>query len=1073
MPVPGVMLVDVPVDSTVSPVLVGRQDELGLLREALARADEGQPQAVLLGGEAGVGKSRLLEEFLCRARSAGAVTAVGGCLELGADGLPFAPFATALRSLHRSLGDAELASAACGRQAELARLLPDLAPPPGTPEAAQAEAWDEEDGRARLFELTAQLLERLATGRTVVLVLEDLHWADRSTRELLGYLYRSVQTSRLLVLASYRADDIHRRHPLRPFLAEVDRLRTVRRIELPRLSRTEVHAQIAAIQGVSEPDPEQARIIFERSEGNPFFVEELTANCATCGISDSLRDLLLVRVEGLPEPVQRVLRTAAQAGSAVEHALLAAVCGMPEQELLEALRLAVGANVLQPTADGDGYRFRHALLREAVSEDLLPGEGAALNRRYAEALEAEPGLVRAEQCTTRLAHHWYHGRDASRALPVVLAAAVEARRRHAFSEQHQLLERAVELWHEVPPEVREGLRPVDEAEVYPGCADGPGSGSLTFMDVLAEAVVAARTGGDVERAYALTKRALDLLDEGEEPLRAAWFWVQRAKLVEASGRGDGWDEIARAQELVRGLAPSAVHAEVLASAAGWGMMHRPGAEAMGAAVRAVELARVVGATTIELQARTTLGILTADSGDLDAGIAEMRRAREQAVEAGAFGVVGRADINIATELEAMGRSSEAVAAAARAVEVAVAHGRPAQCSVALICQAESLFALGDWAEAARLSDEAAATARSVDSRGWAAMLKAQFLMGRGEPVAAEAALGTAREVMGSFAASPYIAVQLRHGALMLAAERDEPGAARAELDAALERGFPPGTHRYAWPLLHAAAVHESTVRGLPAAEEGRSVTLAALATAVRRLAHPAPVWQAYSLLVRAELGRAHGRSDPAAWEAAVEAFAVQERPYQLAQARQRWAESLLSVPAQGDEGVAARTGRAEARADRDRARELLAAAHAEAVRLGAGPLRREVEQLAVRARLPLQAGGPSAGDGVPARAVPVSAGPAAEPEPASRTGGAGGSPEGRGQAAEAFGLTRREEDVLRLVAAGRSNRQIAEELFISPKTASVHVSNILAKLGVAGRGEAAAMAHRLRLLSEDASPAAG
>ena len=493
MSVAGVMLGDVQDDPTVSPVFVGRQDELTLLTDALARADAGEPQMLLLGGEAGVGKTRLLEEFLTAAREREATTAVGGCLELGADGLPFAPFATALRGLHRSLGDVELAAAVAGREAELARLLPDLAPGPGSP--ARTETFDEEDGRARLFELTAQLLERMATGRTVVLAIEDLHWADRSTRELLGYLYRSLHTCRLVLLATYRADDIHRRHPLRPFLAELDRLRTVRRVELPRLTRAEVHAQIAGIQGVPEPDPEQARIIFRRSEGNPFFVEELTANCATCGISDSLRDLLLVRVEALPDHAQRVLQIAAQGGSAVEHALLAAVCGLPEDDLLAALRAAVGANVLLPTDDGDGYRFRHALLREAVSEDLLPGEGAGLNRRYAQALEADPGLVRAEQRTTRLAHYWYRGRDAAKAMPVVLAAAVEARHRHAFAEQHQLLERAIELWHEVPEDVRARLRPIDEAEVYPGCADEPEEESLYFMDLLAEAVVAARTGG--------------------------------------------------------------------------------------------------------------------------------------------------------------------------------------------------------------------------------------------------------------------------------------------------------------------------------------------------------------------------------------------------------------------------------------------------------------------------------------------------------------------------------------------------------------------------------------------------
>ncbi|WP_346777296.1 AAA family ATPase [Streptomyces sp. HNM0575] len=1027
--------------STISPVFVGREDELTLLTGALARADAGEPQALLLGGEAGVGKTRLLEEFLSAAAAAGAVTAVGGCLELGADGLPFAPFATALRGLHRALGEAAVSTAVAGREAELARLLPDLAPAPGSPGAARAEAYEEEDGRARLFELTAQLLERLATGRTVVIALEDLHWADRSTRELLGYLFRSVHTCRLVLLATYRSDDIHRRHPLRPFLAELDRLRSVRRVELPRLTRVEVHAQIAAIQGVPEPDPEQAGVIFERSEGNPFFVEELTANCATCGISDSLRDLLLVRVEALPERAQQVLRIAAQGGSAVEHALLAAVCGLPEAELLDALRVAVGANVLLPTDDGDGYRFRHALLREAVGEDLLPGEAAALNRRYARSLEADPSLVRSEQCTTRLAHYWYHGRDTAKALPAVLAAAVEARRRHAFAEQHQLLERAIELWHEAPAEVRERLRPIDEVEVYPrpdGCPGEPAAESLSFMDLLAEAVVAARTGGDVERALALTRRALDLLDEDTDPLRCAWFWVSRSRSVEALGRGDGWDEIARAQELVRGLPPSAVHADVLTSAAGWGMMHRPGPDAMSTAVRAVELARVVGATVIELQGRITLGILMAESGDLDAGIAEMTHAREQAMRAGAFGVVGRADINIATELESMGRSSEAVAAAVRAAEGAATHGRPDLRGFALGNQAESLYAMGEWAQAARITEEASAAARSAETRGFAALMRAHLQLGRGDLEALEAAAAAAREALGSHAASTHASVQLRHFALEVAAGRGDFTVVRAQLRAAIEAGFPPGTHRYAWPLLHAAAVHEAGLRGLPAAEEGRAAVLTELRTAVRRLPHPAPVWEAHSALVKAETERAEGRSAPGAWEAVTRAFEAQERPYHLALARQRWAEALLEDGAQA---------RAEAR---ERANELLAAAHAVAVRLGAQPLRTEIEQLSVRARLPVT--------------------PAAQAVPGGSRAEAAGAPARAEGPADTFGLTQRERDVLHLVAAGRSNRQIAQELFISPKTASVHVSNILAKLGVGGRGEAAAMAYRLRLLTDVTGP---
>ncbi|WP_217145638.1 AAA family ATPase, partial [Streptomyces sp. AC627_RSS907] len=247
----------------------------------------------------------------------------------------------------------------------------------------------DEDGRARLFELTARLLERLATERTLVLVIEDLHWADRSTRELLGYLFRSVQRARLVILATYRSDDIHRRHPLRPFIAEIDRMRTVRRIELARFNRAEVHAQIAGIYG-TEPDRQLVDRVFERTDGNAFFVEEIAHSItdgAQCGLSESLRDLLLVRVEALPDDAERVVRIVAEGGSRVEHALLAAVARLGEDELIEALRTAVGSNILLPTDDDNGYRFRHALVREAVTDDLLPSERARLNRQYATALE--------------------------------------------------------------------------------------------------------------------------------------------------------------------------------------------------------------------------------------------------------------------------------------------------------------------------------------------------------------------------------------------------------------------------------------------------------------------------------------------------------------------------------------------------------------------------------------------------------------------------------------------------------------------------------------------------------------
>ncbi len=696
---------------SVSPVFVGRSAELATLYDVFTRAGAGEPQALLIGGEAGVGKTRLVEEFAAAARDRGAVVAAGGCVEIGADGLPFAPFSTALRQLRRELPE-QLTAAASGQEEELARLLPEL----GT--AAARQARRDEQGMARLFELTARLLERVAAERTVVLVLEDLHWADASTRHLLAYLFRTLGTGRLVVLATYRSDDIHRRHPLRPLLAELDRLRTVLRVELGRFNREEVHRQIAGILA-REPEPHHVDDIFERSDGNAFFVEELAVaaheGCRT-GLTDSLRDLLLVRVETLPENAQRVARIVAEGGSAVEDRLLAAVAGLGEDELIEALRAGVNASILTPAPERDGYRFRHSLVREAVSDDLLPGERSRLNRRFAEALEAEPALVPADERATRLASYWYHAHDAAKALPAVLDASVEARRRHAYAEQLRLLERAMELWDAVPDEVRAALRPLDHAETYPcpvpegpdGTPDGHDAGGrpLRYLDLMAEAAVAGRLCGERERALKITKRALRLLDEDPDPLRAAWFWVQRSRLTQALSRGDGWDELGTARELVRGLPPSEVHAEVLASAAGWSMLHEPGADAMTAAERAVEYARMVGAHDIELNARLTLGGLMVDAGDIDTGLAELYEVKERATELGVDTVVARAFVNLPSVLEGVGRSEEAVRLLEEGVRVTRRLGLVDPEGWMWGNLAESLISVGRWDEAERAAASA-------------------------------------------------------------------------------------------------------------------------------------------------------------------------------------------------------------------------------------------------------------------------------------------------------------------------------------------------------------------------------
>ncbi|WP_422958369.1 helix-turn-helix transcriptional regulator [Streptomyces anulatus] len=1021
---------------SVSPVFIGRAEEFAALTEALARAASGDPQALLIGGEAGVGKTRLVERFVATAERRDAVVAVGSCVEIGADGLPFAPFPTALRALRRALPE-EMAAACAGQEGELARLLPELG-------EAHRDATDEHS-IARLFELTGRLLERISAERVVVLVLEDLHWADASTRHLLAYLFRTLGSGRLMVVGTYRADDIHRRHPLRPLLAELDRLRTVTRVELDRFNHDEVGRQLAGILAET-PDAALVDEIFDRSDGNAFFVEELARSLECCGdssgLTESLRDLLLVRVEALPEHAQRIARLVAEGGSHVEHELLAAVAGLAEDDLDAALRAAVGAHLLQPAPDTDGYRFRHSLVREAVSDDLLPGERTRVNRRYAEALEADPSLVRDDERTTRLASYWYAAHDAAKALPAVLRAAVEARRRYAYSEQLRLLERAMELWDDVPDAVLATLRPFDYAEVYPASGCDPENTPLRYLDVMAEATVAAHFGGDRKRALAISRKAMRVLAAEADPLREAWFLVQRSRLVQGLDKGDGWEELAAAQELVRGLPPSPVQADVLTNVASWRALHQPGPQALSDSDRAVEYARLVGDEYIELHARLTRGWLVADAGGVEDGLAEMYEVRDRAEQLHLMNLLGRVSINLPSSLEAMGRSLEAVAAADHGIEICHSHGLADSGAWVYANQSQSLFSLGHWTQSETAAASAARLALGPRAKGLAALRRTELAVARGDTAEAEEQLALVRRYFGHRDPQhQHVIDPVRHG-MVLAASQGRLTEARTAFEALAGAGFPPGTQRYALPLLRTAAMIEADARGLPAAEADRPELLALIRRYTKNLPMLVPVWAAHGVFIDAELARAEGTDTPGHWARAAEAFDPLDRPYDLAQIHRRWAESLLIAPG-----------------DRSTATALLHRAREVAHRLGARPLTAAVEQLAARARITLD--GPGAAPGPDAAIHPAA--PAAVPAAGSPDRPTADEQDPAIAAVASFGLTPREQDVHQLVAAGHTNRRIAEELFISPKTASVHVSNILAKLGVSSRGEAAALAHRLRL----------
>jgi predicted ATPase len=683
--------------SLTSPALVGRAAESARLAEARDRAAAGTPTVVVVGGEAGVGKSRLVGELAAGWRADGATVLAGGCVELGGEGLPFAPIVEALRSLARGQDDTGLPRAVPEPAgAQLARLLPELGlPPAGGP---PPRSLDLGSAQGRLFELLLVLLERLAEQRPTVLVVEDLHWADRSTRDLLAFLARNLRHRRVLLVLTYRSDELHRRHPLRPWLAGLERDRRVERLELGRFDRGEVAAQLTGIIGTAAP----ARLvdrIHARSGGNAFLVEELAAAASARGaaVSDglegtlpaSLRDTLLARIEPLPEPTQQVLRAAAAAGGRVEPELLAEVAGLPEQELLAALREAVSAQVLLVDAHTGTYGFRHALVKEAVHGELLPGERTRLHHRFAAALQRAAGPPGADVAlAAELAWHWYAAHDLERALPAAVEAGLAAERSYAFAEAQRHFERALELCEQVPV-ARTGLDRVE---------------------LLGRAAEAAANAGASERAITLVRGALAEVDPERDRLRAAVLTQRLAHHLRVAGRSGAFEAY---QEAVRLVPPSPQTPERASVLAGLGqalMLRGRFAEARAACEDAIATARTAGAAAVQSHALATLGVAVFWLGDRAAGLAYAREARRLAGGAASPEDEVRACINLSSLLDDCGDLEEAAATATDGLEVARAAGL--QRTVATLLASNAAYQLGRWDEPEALTDPPRTSTRS-------------------------------------------------------------------------------------------------------------------------------------------------------------------------------------------------------------------------------------------------------------------------------------------------------------------------------------------------------------------------
>ncbi|OHV32437.1 MULTISPECIES: helix-turn-helix transcriptional regulator [Pseudofrankia] len=1003
-----------------SSVFVGRAVELARLEGALRRAADGEGAGVIVGGEAGVGKTRLVEETAARAAAAGHTVLAGGCVELEGDGLPLAPVVEALRGLARRIGPEALARLAGGRRDELARLLPEVAGPATSPAAAGEDVQGH--GIGRLFDLVLGVVEALAAEQPVLFVIEDLHWADHSTRALAAFLLRNLRGCRATLVLTYRADGVGPGHPLRTFLAESERLRWVagserqrwvERIELARFGRAEVTELVEAILGEAPAD-DLVDAVMDRSDGNAFFVEELVCAAGAGGvdtISPTLREALLARIEALPAATRHLLRVAAAGGQRVEHRLLAAVLGLPEEQLWDALRAAVATGVLMVAPADDAYCFRHALTRGALRHEALPGELSHLHRRYAQALEADPGLVGGgSRAAAAVAYHWYAACDHLRALPALLTAARAAAGTFAFAEALRHYERALASWDEVP----------DAAE----------RAGVDHLGVLEAAIAVAKTAGELRRGLDLTTQARAEAARLGDPVRQALVLTEQSFLLRMLGHSDGVEEAREAVRLMPAEPPTPTRAKVLVSLGKALSMIPRRAAALEAIEEALAVARATGARRVEGKALMS----TACLASVWTWPEDARLGREIAQELGDDDLLLSSYTNESDTWLGGCRFDEAIAAGREGLRLARRLGQERNHGLLIAGNVvEALFGAGRWDEAEKLLAETTELGPVGIHALFLEQLRGDLALARGRLDEAATALAAAEGTL----AYRYLGSQYTMPLLRLRIEVDlrraQPGALADGVAAALAAVRAVETFdftdvvRYAAPLLAAAMGATAEAAGVARALRARDDLRRALEAAdrVAALAAEMPFDRAVSgeacrAVIAGEQARAESRPDPRAWASAAKAWAALGVPYHSARARYRRAEALLAI------------------GDRSAAGDELRAAATAADALGAHLLRHDLRLLAAQGRLAL----PGSADELTA----------AEGECGVAT--ADGPP---------LGLTARELDVLRLVAAGSTNPQIATALFISRKTASTHVSNILGKLGVTTRGEAAAVAHRLRL----------
>lgn len=1002
-----------------SPALIGRDVELGEASADLDLATGGRMAMILVGGEAGIGKSRLAGAIAEMATDRGFRTVRGGCVPVAMATLPYAPFTQAFAALAPELEPDMLADIVDGDAPLVSRIAPALA---GPSEVAAGSPL--RGSRTRLIEAIAATLRRLAARAPVLLIVEDLHWADPESLDVLSYLTRSTDGTPMAILLSFRSDEITVHARLEPWLAELGRLVPVDRIELDRLSREETGRLIEAIRE-SRPTSRLVDAVYRRSNGNPFLVEELLQASPERARDDELApilgEVLGDRLDAASARVWRVLGPLAVASGAVDDDLLASVAGVPDRDLEDALHDAIarGLIIVEHGGAHDRVRFRHELIREVAYDRLLAPARRTLHRAFAEALEARDGARTATpDHWAELARHWHAAGDADRALPAAIHAGEEAERTFAFGAALEHYERAMEDWGTV-----------DAPAALAGC---------DRLDLLRRAANAAFLAGAGGTDLALRRQAAKEADRACDPERRAMARAELGHALWACGEAAESEAVFReAVALLPPDPPSLGRARALAVLGQVLMNTGRYQESLVRCEEALGIARLLGDRSIEGHASNSCGIDLGYLGRCGEAIESLERSRAIALEHQDADEVGRAYLNETEILTICGQRHRALELAdegialCRRLGIHVSYGEG-------ICLhgCTAAFELGDWARADRFAQEWTDDLDSPNDELYELAHTVELAVARGAWDEAEARIARMTGLITRYPVEVQYTGPWAVARAELAIWRAEPADALDAVSEGLTRLERTDDVLFRSRLLrlglHAAAdlAEVARARHDPALEAEASRQAAEIHQRVAPVIE-ASAWMqegialelaAATVEASAEESRLAGTSRPDLWRRAGDEWTLLERPYPAACARWREAEADLRLH------------------HRDAAAAALGQAAAMATALGAGPLAREVAALGRRSRL----GQPHS--------------------PASIDASAPGA-NGSRATTDTDWLTRRELEVLELLGRGLTDRQIGETLFISHYTASVHVSRILSKLGVRSRTEAAGNAYRLGLIA--------